>query len=438
MKRPITSIIIATIFIVMGHSQSLMAQTTTVSDIVDSALASNNLIEASRLQVLQDQTAVQQAQIKRLPVVALGSSYVYRFTLGSLTLPLGDMTTAAGLPLANASLLNINQPLGKHQTVGAGALLYQPLTQLPKINTAVNIAKADNRLSDISHQLAAAKLSCTTRQLVYALMAVRYRAKALQLSLDLASRQANDAQAALSAGKTTQSQVLGAITANQNARRILQENSNKESSLIDQIYQLSGINLHGVDIEETPADTVMPFIPEGDHISLQHMQANETAHKAQLAVKAMQQSLLPDVGITAGYGYQNSLDVVDRHNPFVGVSLSWNLQNLLTTSKQIKQQKLALQQAIENQQYVQKTFNTDLANARRKISDANTAMQVTQQAAHYKESLLKTEQNKMAAGMTTATKLLEKQAEYTTAQADYFDARQALLSAYADLIMLLK
>ncbi|MGN0213579.1 MAG: TolC family protein [Muribaculaceae bacterium] len=438
MKRSITSIIFAVVILISCYAQTADQRIITVSSIVDSALVSNNLIEASHLQVRQDQIAVQQAEIKRWPVMALGSSYAYRFTLGSLTLPLGDMTTAAGLPLANANLLNINQPLGKHHTVAAGAWLYQPITQLPKINTAVNIAKSDYRLSDISHGLAAAKLSCTTRQLVYALLAVRHRTQALQLSLDLSRRQANDAQAAFTAGKTTQSQVMGALTANQNAERAIQENRNKEGSLIDQIYQLSGIDLNKTVIEITPSDSIMPLIPEGNYQSLQHMQADETAHKAQLAVKALQQSLLPDVGITAGYGYQNSLDVIDRHNPFVGVSLSWNLQNLFTTSKQIKQQKLALQQAIENRQYVQKTFDTDLANARRKIDDASATVQVAQQVVQYKQSLLLVEQNKMAAGMTTATKLLEKQADHASAQADWFDARAALLSAYANLIMLLK
>ncbi len=138
----------------------------------------------------------------------------------------------------------------------------------------------------------------------------------------------------------------------------------------------------------------------------------------------------------AGYAYQNSLSILSENNPYVGISFSWNLQNLFGNSKVMKQRKLKHQQAVEYNEYVHKDIAAEVGKAYRQLKESEHLMEVAAQAVDFQRHNLDIAYDKQDAGLNTPTDVLEAEAEFAKSEADYYAAKQSYLITLANLRML--
>lgn len=184
--------------------------TLTVACIVDEALANNNMLRIAQLRQQEEQSRVQQTTIKRLPVVTVNSLYMYRFNLGSMTLPAGSF---GALPMSTGTLLlpsdDVSMTLGKHNTLVGGVMTYQPLTQQPKISSAIHIAETDRDIAALQVTQAQLKIISSTEQLLYGLLAVRKQKEEAEKRIAVAKMKHRDAESAEMAGKALTADLAG-------------------------------------------------------------------------------------------------------------------------------------------------------------------------------------------------------------------------------------
>lgn len=413
--------------------------TLTTDRLVAEALGKNELLHISRLKGQEQASKTMEMKIKLFPTVTLNTMYMYRFKLGSFALPAGSFGV---IPMATGNLLlpssELSMELGKHNTWVAGAMLYQPLTQLPRIATGISIAKADERIAQLELTQAELKVKAGVEQLAYGLMAVRAQEREAEKRIEVAQRKLADAETARLAGKALEADIAGLNAELMAKEQDLLDYKTKENELLADLRKLTGLDLQGVPLGDggllptsTPSLQHYKDLALGQNVDLRL--SEEQVEKSRLGLKAARLAYLPDVGAMAGYTYQNSTDLIAKDNPYVGVSLSWNLQSVAGNRQTVKQVKLKHEQAVANVDYTRRATLAAVEKAYDNLQASARLVAVAEQAADYADKTLKTERDRMDAGLTTPLALLTKEADQAKAEADLYAAKQKQRIAQSEL-----
>lgn len=418
------------------------ADSLSLDDIVLKALDNNNMLRASKLKEEEMRQKVKEAEVKYYPSINLNSMYTYRFNMGSLSYPEGALGT---FELPNGAISFPQEPvyyeIGKHNTVMAGASLYQPLSQLPKIRTGVKIAALDEDLANLEYTKSELQVINGVERLFYGILAVRKRKEETEKKIELIERRLYDTQSALLSGKMVDAGVLGMEADLSGKRQELLELSNEECDYIAELKKLTGADFSNVPFSDqlfanediAPAQDYIDAAAEKNvDLKISAMQVE----KSQKGIEVAKQSYLPDIGLMAGYNYQNSIKILSDHNPYIGVSFKWNIQDVFSNSKVMKQRKLKYGQAQENAEYMRRSVEAEVEKAYRKMQEAKRLIGVAEQTVGFRRRNLEMEYDKRDAGLNTQTDVLEFEAEFAKAEADFYAAKQSYMIAQADMRML--
>lgn len=411
--------------------------TLSLDEVVLKALENNNLIRASKLKEEEMRQKMKETNIKLYPSVTLNSMYMYRFNLGSLSFPEGAFGT---LPLPE---MLPGQPtyreIGKHNTLIAGASLYQPILQLPKIATGVKIAQIDKELAGLEYTKTELLVVNGVERLFYGILAVRKRKIEAEKKIEAMSRRLYDVESAFLSGKTVEANTVGMKADVSDRKQDLLELDNEENDYLAELKTLTGTDFRDIpfgDESNYPIQNVSDYLDDAAANNVDvRISALQIAQSEQ-GIKAARRNYLPDVGLMAGYAYQNSLSILSENNPYVGVSFSWNLQNLFGNSKVMKQRRLKHEQAVEYNEYVRKDITAKVEKAYRQLKETEHLMDVAAQAVDFQRHNLDIAYDKQDAGLNTRTDVLEAEAEFAKSEADYYAAKQSYLVTLADLRML--
>jgi len=381
--------------------------------------------------------------VKKYPSVTLNSTYQYNANVGSLVIDQGSFGV---LPLSQTTQVPLPNEtktfaLGQHHTFNAGLTAYQPITQLGKVKTGLAIDQTDIQMSEQEQRKVALQIRQAVERLYYGMLINQQQQIEATTRLDVAKLKLYDVESALQSGKTIDVSKAG-LQANiadeeQNLLKLAIQRDDYETDL----KRLTGIKadslvLAGVDLAPAavPALDSVELSALRNNVDIQLASLNQ--QKAQLGIKAAQQSYRPDLGVLAGYTYQKGNLIFPVNNPFVGVNLKWNLQDVVANKQVMAQRNLIRQQAQENLLNTQEQVNSDLEKAYRKISQARALIDVAQKAARYRGDELKVQQDRQAAGLNLKTDLLTAQSNLAKAQVDLLSAQLNYQLAILDVKIL--
>ncbi|OIN58275.1 TolC family protein [Arsenicibacter rosenii] len=410
---------------------------------IDLALQNNRGLAIRKLQVAEKQAKLKEDEVKKYPSVTVNSTYQYNANTGSLVIDQGSfgvlpLNATTQVPLPNETK-TFN--LGQHHTINAGIMAYQPITQLGKVKTGLAIDQTDIQVSEQERRKAALQIRQAVERLYYGLLINQQQQTEAASKLDVAKLKLYDVESALGSGKTINVSKAG-LQANiadeeQNLLKLAIQREDYETDL----KRLTGIKadslvLAGVELTQIA-------VPSLDSVALSALRNNVDIQlatlgqqKAQLGIKAAQQSYRPDVGVLAGYTYQQGNLIFPVNNPYVGVNLKWNLQDLVANKQVMTQRNLIRQQAQENLLNTQEQVSSDLEKAYRKISQARALIDVAQKAARYRAEELKVQQDRQAAGLNLKSDLLTAQSNLAKAQVDLLAAQLNYQLAVLDVNLL--
>ncbi|MBN8824515.1 MULTISPECIES: TolC family protein [unclassified Spirosoma] len=410
---------------------------------IDLALQNNRGLAIRKLQVAEKQAKLREDDVKKYPSVTLNSTYQYNANVGSLVIDQGSFGV---LPLSQTTQVPLPNEtktfaLGQHHTFNAGLTAYQPITQLGKVKTGLAIDQTDIQMSEQEQRKVALQIRQAVERLYYGMLINQQQQIEATTRLDVAKLKLYDVESALQSGKTIDVSKAG-LQANiadeeQNLLKLAIQRDDYETDL----KRLTGIKadslvLAGVDLAPAavPALDSVELSALRNNVDIQLASLNQ--QKAQLGIKAAQQSYRPDLGVLAGYTYQKGNLIFPVNNPFVGVNLKWNLQDVVANKQVMAQRNLIRQQAQENLLNTQEQVNSDLEKAYRKISQARALIDVAQKAARYRGDELKVQQDRQAAGLNLKTDLLTAQSNLAKAQVDLLSAQLNYQLAILDVKIL--
>ncbi len=411
----------------------------------DLALKNNHLMNVRRLQVEEKQAKVNEDKVKFLPMIALGGSYQYNTNLPSLAIYQGQFGQLpyGGVIIPLPASDEIIQ-MGNHNIYNAGVTFYQPVTQLGKINAGVQVSKTELQIARTEESKADILLRQNVEKLYFGLLILQKQIEEAEIRVNLAGTKLRYTENALLAGKTTESGRYGLLAAAAGEEQNLLKLKIQYDDHAADLKQITGIDPEcellpepvntGTEIIDPSFIDTSDISPEGGNRDL--LLAELTKTKADYSVRASNLSYLPDLGILGGYSYQEGSVIYPRTNTFIGASLKWNLQDMLT-NRTVHQQRFFLKrQAEENLAYRKEEIRKDIQKTVRKLRQSAELVTVAEKMVEYRREDLKIQTDKRKAGLNLEQDLLEARAEMTRAEADLLAARLNYRTALSELKIL--
>lgn len=406
------------------------------------ALQNNHLLRVRKYQADEKKQKMAEDRIKFFPVVAAAGNYQYNSNLPSLTLSQGSFgQIPLGAALIQFPPVDYRLEMGKHDIYNAGVQYYQPLSQLPEINTGLKISAVDYQIASIEEKKAEQLLKSSVEKLFYGMLIVGKQVEEAELRFEMANARLDEIATAVASGKAMESNRLGLEASAASEKQNILKLKMQYDDLADDLQHVTGsrqkiepaeLSTNNNDYFVNQADTAFHGIENNNDLKI----AALTSEKARLSVRAGKYSYLPDIGLTGGYTYQDGNLLYPANNTFFGASVKWNLQDLLLNRTIIRQRTFARQQAEENLANAKEQLSIDLGKSLRKLSQSAELIKVSALVVKYRNEELRLQEEKKNNGLCLYSELLSARAAMAKAESDYFSAKLNYRIAMSDLLII--
>jgi len=417
----------------------------TLENAVDLAMQNNHLLNVKKYQVEEKQQKVNEDKVKYYPVVAIGGSYQYNTNLPSITIEEGRF---GALPFGGMyyPLPPVDEVIevGRHNVYNAGVTVYQPITQIGKINAGVQVSKTDLLIAEAEESKAVLQVKQAVEKLYFGLLILQKQVEEAEIRVALAKTKLSDVENAVSAGKTTESNRYGLSASAACEEQELLKLKIQYDDYSDDLKHITGLDPSGnLILEKDPPEILPAGFADADS-SVNGATANNKdlriaslySDKADYSIKASKFSYLPDLGILGGYTYQEGTDIYPRNNAFIGASLKWNIQDAFLNRSIQRQRNFARKQAEENLANTMEQVTKDIEKASRKLKQSEALIRVAEKIVDYRREDLKLQIDRRNSGLNLESDLLAARAALAKAESDYFAARLNYRIALSELQIL--
>ena len=440
--KPITQVLVL-LFFLCCSTQALRAQeiaTYSLKQLTDSALKNSHTLTGKDWQIKERTARMAEDKIKKYPSLTLNGNYLHNFILDRITIPAGTIGDIQLSPGNNALLPNTDKTfkVGKYNTYLAGVNVYQPITQQLKINTGIEVDKQDLALTEKERQKMSLQLKLAIEKLYYGALIARKQLEEAQAKLELAQTQFDDVESGLLAGKTIEPNKSGLQADIADQEQTILKLHIQVGDYISDLISLTSVNADSLKLEEVEpmvytVDPVHTYLSAAMSGNTDLQMANITKSKALLGIKAARQANLPDLGLVGGYMYQSGNSILPTDNPYMGVSLKWNLQDLFSNKAIEKQRQAQARQADENIAGTKLQLRDDVEKAYRKMNQSLALISVAQKAVTFRRQEMKLLEDKQAAGLTLKQDLLIARSQLAKSESDLYAAQLSYRMAISDL-----
>lgn len=349
-----------------------------------------------------------------------------------------------GNPVFNeyAFLPDIKLQLSLRGVYSAGIQLKQPVYMGGKIRTAHQMAKAGEYIADANIKLTRSEVLLETEQAYWQLMRVREQVIAAEKYRGVVKELVKNLKDAQTVGLSMANEVLKAQVRYNEAELMVQKARNGQVLAGMNLCRLIGLDLQtDVRLNDSLTEEVDSRIWTLDSAVTQRPDYNMLLQEVNLKEKQValnRSDFLPQLGVTAGYGYGGGLKLNgddEASATFTAMAalkipvFHWGEGRNKVRSARMEEEisQLNLEKSAD-------LMELEIASARFSLQDAQTRVTMARNALKEAEENLKISQNQFQVGMENLTALLEAQAQWQEAWSQWIDAKAALhLSASAYL-----
>ena len=403
-----------------------------LENVIALTLQNNHLLNIKMLQVEEKLAKVNEDKVKFLPVIGIGGSYQYNSNLQVLTIEQGrfGQLPYGGIMIPLPATNEVFE-LGNHNVYNAGVTIYQPVTQIGKINAGVNYSKTEVKVAEAEVARARLQLTLAVEKLYFGLLIVQKQIEEAETKISLARTKLSDAEIALGAGKTIESSIYGLSASLADEQQNLLKLKIQYDDYSADLIQLSGLDPEKKIIPEpaapgNPAEEIALLdtsllLADSHNYDLKLAVLNKT--KAEYSIKASRFSYLPDFGLQGGYTYQEGIDIYPKNNAYLGASLKWNLNEVMSNRMVQRQRMYLSKQAEENLLNTREQVKRDILKAVRRLRQSGELVSVAGKAVEYRKADLKIQSDRRKSGLNLESDLLTAKAALAKAEADLYAAQ---------------
>ena len=441
-------LILLLLFALFSGNPIISAQSSaniTLEHAFELALKNNHLLNVRRYQVEEKRNKINEDIVKFFPTVSAIGTYQYNTNLPAITilqgsfgqLPLG--TNVIKLPPTDYRL-----EMGKHSIYNAGLTFYQPVSQIAKINTGVKISRTEMQLASAEEKKAVFQVKQSVEKIYYGLLILLKQIEEAEIKSSLAKSKLSDAENAVSAGKTLESNRIGLSASAADEEQNLLKLKIQYDDLNDDLKRLTGSDPSTILIPETVSfNDKVETLPAPDSSMIKAETGNNDLRLASLSqikatesIRASNFGYIPDFGLLGGYTYQEGNNLYPSNNTFIGASLKWNIQDAFSNRTIQRQRVFIEKQAEENLANTRDQIRNDIAKAHRKLKQSAELISVAYRLVEYRREDYRIQGDRRLSGLNLESDLLTAKATLAKAESDYFAARLNFRIALSDLQIL--
>ena len=415
----------------MTTPPAIGAETLTLDQAITLALTKNSGVEITKARIEEKEQKLKEMRSHYWPrLVALGTS-------GRVTNPIdynlgqGAITPAMQTPPIPITLPSKDVTVKGHGTsfVNVTAMVVQPVTQLLKINSGVDIASTDVKIAGEELDKIRGDIRYAVEKVYYGILIADRQKKEAELRIQLGKARLFDAKNALASGVALPLQISGLKASLLEKRKEL---LGIENQVVNLTYMLNDLTGRPLETETLLDDTLnapeqVQSLAQYDESALATNHeltiADLTSKKASLAVKAARKEFLPDMNLYALYNYGHDFRIVNNHVGAVGVSLSWTIFDFGQKSSVLGQRQALQDQAQRNYRRVKNGVQREIKKEVTNLRYNDQLVNLASQAVAFRKNALKLASDLDDNGLRLNTAKLEAEAELAKAEADLFAAK---------------
>jgi len=426
-KIPAAALMISLAFL-MGVPEQSLAETRklTLDEAVTLAVAQNSSLKIANAKVREGGEKRESVRADYFPHLSNESTYVHITNNQLINVPAGSLGTVPGLGAFPTQDVTINQ--GSKNPVLSNTTLTQPLTQLPKIYQADNIAIADQKIAVAERDKARTDVIFATHKLYYSLLIARKQKDAASAAVTAGEEALREAKAGVASGNLLEVAAIGSSAVLLQNRHALLSAEIQIADLNSEFNDLLGLPLEteiepvGLVAAEPTVYTRETYVHEALKSNPEIKAAQESVNKAQNGVKAAKLDYIPDISAFGQYTYQDGIPFLDHNIGVVGLRMTWDIWDWGKKRGVVAQRKEQLTQADENLLRVKRRIEVEVNKAYRKLEQTKRLIDVARESLALQKENLRLKSNGMKSGTATeaqyATALAAlKKAEYEELQA---------------------
>lgn len=343
---------------------------------------------------------------------------------------------ADGNPVFNeyAFLPDIRLSLNLRGVYAAGVQLEQPVYLGGKIRVAHKMAKVGETIAGENVRLNRSEIVVQTDEAYWQLLRVQEQLQAAEKYREVVKELVKNIRDAQTVGMTMNNDVLKAVVRYNEAELMVQKAQNGIVLASMNLCRLIGLNLMSeVRLQDSLSETVSPAVWALDSSVAQrpdyHMLENEVDLKER-QIALVRSDFLPQVGVTAGYGYSGGLklngeDAADAtFTAMAAVKIPvfhWGEARNKVRSARMDEEISRL-----NLENLASKMQLEITSSRFNIQDAQTRVAMAKNALEQAKENLKISNDQYQVGLESLTNLLEAQAQWQQTWSQWIDAKAML------------
>jgi len=432
MKANAVALVIFLALVTGAPGQALAeTRTLTLDEAIGLAVAQNSSLKIADAKVRESGEKRKAVQSDYYPHLRNESNYFHLNDQQLVNIPTGSLGTVPGLGPFPVQDTSINQ--GKDTALIMNTTVTQPLTQLPKIYHADNVAHADQKISAAELEKAKTDVVFATHRLYYGLLVARKQKDVAAAAVSAGELALKEAKDHVAAGSQLEVAAIGSSAVLLQNRHALLSAEIQIADLNSELNDLLGLPL---DTEINPVEPLPPeptadtreiYVKEALEKNPEIKAAREGVNKAESGVKAAQWDHVPDISAYGQYIHQDGVPFVTNNIGIVGLRMEWDIIDWGKKRSVVGQRKEQLNQAHENLHRVQKRVEVEVDKAFRKLDQTKRMVDVARESLALQKENLRLKTDGLKSGTAT-------ESQYATAVASLkkaeWDELQALLGHY--------
>ena len=396
------------------------------------AMRQSKETQLGRLKVDVADAELKAAQRIALPQIHAYGAATYLADPLEVKIGRGSLTSTLNQTAANLNIgpLNIAQfptedmslAQGSHTPTMASIVVAQPLSQLWRIGSGVDAAKAGVAEARRESEHISSTVRLGVEELFVGMQVESRRVAEKQAMLAWQERLLHDAENAQHSGELLDESVLGLKAAVIQARSELMRSQQDYAKLSLQLADLIGRagDDHLVVAEDLPVREEHPlaYWTEQAVNNPERQVAAATLEKATAGVRAARQAYIPEVSLVGGAYAQDGIPLVGRRDGMAGLTLNWDIFDFGRRNADISRAVAQRRAAEVNRDRLEEVAARQIRLAHQDLVYADEQIALARQAAAYRQRAAELAHQSAANGLALETAALEADAQLRKAESD--------------------
>jgi len=357
-------------------------RTISLHEAVEMALHHNHFVRIASLHVEEEQHAKDVARSAYLPVLRNDSTFLHVTDTQNIEIQAGALGVVDGTAIPSRSVI-LNQGAKTFETSGTG--LTQPLTELFKIKSANDVAKAELNASREKARSVENEVALKVRQLYYRVLVVQSQHRAIEAKIKATQNLETERVQQVRYGSTLEADLIESKAQYLQAKQDLLTSDLQLSDLRMQFNDVVGLPIKS----EVALDPDVPVPSESCQreqcvkVALDSnpevTEARAIVEKASAGVRAAKREYIPDVEAFARYSYQNNVPFLARNFGTLGFHFGYDLFDGGKKRATLRERDAQLAQAKENLARISDDVEVRVQTAYNKVERTEQMVAVSQE-----------------------------------------------------------